>query len=277
MRGKMRDLRGACVVITGASSGIGRAAAMAFARCGAPVTLAARREEVLREAAADCERKGGAALAVPTDVGDADAVRHLAERAITAFGKIDVWVNNAGVGAVGAFVDTPIGAHDQVVEPTCSAICMAPTPLPHFVARASGVLINNLSFGAWVPAPFAGAYSASKFGLRGLTDALRAEFALLLVFTSATSIPRSLTPRGPARGQLHRAGLEAGTAGLCTRARRCSNGCSRVAASARANGWRCRHYCTARLCRRASFDARRHGGNDEDLSRAGLTVPEYRR
>jgi short-subunit dehydrogenase len=115
---------------------------------------------------------------VPTDVGDPNAVRLLARRAIETFGKIDVWVNNAGVGAVGPFVETPIEAHDQVVRTNLLGYLHgAHAVLPHFLERGRGVLINNLSFGAWVPAPFAAAYSASKFGLRGFTDALRAELA----------------------------------------------------------------------------------------------------
>jgi short-subunit dehydrogenase len=129
---------------------------------------------------------------VPTDVGDPEAVRQLARRAIDAFGKIDIWVNNAGVGAVGRFVDTPIELHDQVVRTNLFGYLHgAHAVLPHFVERGRGVLINNLSFGAWVPAPFAAAYSASKFGLRGLTEALRAELAFAPISTSATSIPPS--------------------------------------------------------------------------------------
>ena len=152
----MRVLGGASVVITGASSGIGRAAALAFARRGASLTLAARRDAVLHEAAAACEAEGGRALAVPTDVGDSEAVRQLTRRAIEAFGKIDVWINNAGVGAVGAFVETPIEAHDQVVRTNLLGYMHgAHAVLPHFLERGAGVLINNLSFGAWVPAPFA--------------------------------------------------------------------------------------------------------------------------
>jgi short-subunit dehydrogenase len=95
-------------------------------------------------------------------------VRQLARCAIEAFDRIDVWINNAGVGAVGAFAETPIEAHDQVVRTNLLGyLHAAHALLPHFIERGAGLPINNLSFGAWVPALFAAAYSASKFGLCG--------------------------------------------------------------------------------------------------------------
>src|SRR4051794_10557337 len=92
-----RDLSSSVVVVTGASSGIGRASALAFAEAGASVVLAARRAEPLNVAARECEKAGGEALAVPTDVRDEEAVQRLADSAVSRFGGIDVWVNNAGV------------------------------------------------------------------------------------------------------------------------------------------------------------------------------------
>src|SRR5687768_9549429 len=96
-------LRDRVVVITGASSGIGRAAARAFADAGARVVLAARNKETLDEVCSDCTRRGAHALVVPTDVTDAEAMSELARKAVEAFGQIDVWINNAGVGLFGSF------------------------------------------------------------------------------------------------------------------------------------------------------------------------------
>lgn len=91
---------GKVVEITGASRGIGRATAKLFVESGASVVLAARREDALLEAAAECEALGGRALVVPTDVADWEAVEWLARRAVEHFGRIDVWVNSAVLVAV---------------------------------------------------------------------------------------------------------------------------------------------------------------------------------
>ena len=100
-----RNLSGAVVVITGASSGIGRAAALAFAEKGARLVVAARRDEALQDTADACRRLGADAIAVPTDVTDEAAVEALARRAEERFGGIDVWINNAMATVYGRVVD----------------------------------------------------------------------------------------------------------------------------------------------------------------------------
>lgn len=172
----MDSVRGAVVVITGASSGIGRATALTFAREGARLVLAARREALLGEVAEECRELGGEAEVVPTDVTDAQAVLRLANRAMQLYGGIDVWVSNAGVGAVGRFEDTPLEAHRRVVETNLfGPLYSAHAVLPLFRRQGHGVLINTVSVGAWAPAPYAAAYAASKFAVRGFSETLRQE------------------------------------------------------------------------------------------------------
>src|SRR5687767_7283802 len=96
-----RGIAGQVVVLTGASSGIGRETAVEFARRGANLVLAARNEEALDTLADEVTRLGGAALVVPTDVTDAGQVADLASRAVERFGRIDIWVNNASVSTYG--------------------------------------------------------------------------------------------------------------------------------------------------------------------------------
>ena len=166
------------VVLTGASSGIGRATALAFAAQGASLVLAARNHEALQSVADECAQAGARTLVVATDVTDPAAMSALAQAAIDHFGHVDMWINNVGVGAVGRFEDTPLESHRRVVEANLLGhMHGAYAIVPHFRARGGGTLVNMISLGGWVATPFATAYTASKFGIRGFSESLRAEFS----------------------------------------------------------------------------------------------------
>lgn len=170
------SLNNRVVVITGASSGIGRETACAFADRGANLVLAARRERALNLVAAECEKRGVRAVVVPTDVTDAKAMERLARVAMDTYGAIDVWINNAGVGLFGAFVDADVKTHRRVIETNLfGTMNGAAAVLPHFMQQRRGVLITNISIGGLAPVPFASAYTASKFGMRGFLASLRQE------------------------------------------------------------------------------------------------------
>lgn len=162
------------VVITGASSGIGRAAATTFAERGASVVLAARSGDALRDAVRECDPSGARSLAVPTDVTDERAVEELAQRAVERFGRIDVWVNNAGVIAYGQFQDTPSEVYRRVVEINLfGQLNGARAALERFEAQESGVLVNLASVWGRVTSPYVGPYVVSKFGVRSFSESLR--------------------------------------------------------------------------------------------------------
>ncbi len=163
-------------MITGASSGIGRATALEFARRGTSLVLAARREHALEEVAEECRRLGVAAVAVRTDAADAAAVDALARHAVAAHGRVDVWVNNAGVYLVGRFEDTPPEVFERVVETNfLGYVHGSRAALAQFRRQGSGVLINNASLDAHLGVPYHTAYASSKWAVVGFSHSLRQE------------------------------------------------------------------------------------------------------
>jgi short-subunit dehydrogenase len=170
------NLRNRVIVITGASSGIGRAAALEFAHQGATVVVAARSEEQLQEVAEQCGRLGGRGLAFPVDVRDEARVAELARKSVETFGRIDVWVNNAAVTLFGRLEETPIEPCRQVMETNFFGYLHgARAVIPQFREQGRGVLINVSSMVGKVGQPFTSMYVSSKFAINGLSECLRME------------------------------------------------------------------------------------------------------
>jgi short-subunit dehydrogenase len=166
------------VVITGASSGIGRAAALRFAAKGARLVLAARGAESLADVAGQCRKRGAQAIAVPTDVTDVGGMEDLASRAVQEFGRLDVWVNNAAVGSFGLLTEIPPKDFQRVLDINISGyVNGARAALPLLRTQGSGVLINVASIVAEIALPYSAAYSMSKAAVRALSVSLRSELA----------------------------------------------------------------------------------------------------
>ena len=169
-------LDGKVVVVTGASKGIGKAIASAFAAAGAKVVLAARTRETLEQVAAELRESGAEAMAVPTDVTDVDAVQRLIEQALTAYQRVDILVNNAGIGYFGPVVDFAPDDWDTVLNSNLKAVYLcAKYALPPMLVQGSGQIINVLSIAAKVAFEASAAYCAAKAGALALTKVLAAE------------------------------------------------------------------------------------------------------
>jgi short-subunit dehydrogenase len=171
--------RGRTFVITGASSGFGRGVAEQLGRYGANIVLAARRTEVLEEVAMQIRSAGGNALVVTTDVSDAANMQRLADAAVKEFGKIDVWINNAGVGSVGPFWKIPIEEHARVVDVNLKGVIYGShIAVKIFMTQGYGVLINTGSVESEVPIAYHSSYAATKAGIRSLSNSLYQELRL---------------------------------------------------------------------------------------------------
>ncbi len=175
---KNKSIAGKTVVITGASSGVGRAVAEAFALEGCHLVLAARGKEGLDEVVQLCRDLEVNAVGVSTDVSKEEDVKNLVKKALEYNGRIDYWINNAGVMASGKFEDIPMETQEQVIKTNLFGFMYgAYNVLPIFKKQQEGVLINNISIGAFMPAPYSAAYSASKRGIAGLMETLQGEIS----------------------------------------------------------------------------------------------------
>jgi NAD(P)-dependent dehydrogenase (short-subunit alcohol dehydrogenase family) len=172
----VKPVRDQVVVITGASSGIGRQTALAFAREGARLVLAARNREALEEVAAEVERLGSEAAVAVTDVAEWKDVEALAATASASFGRIDTWINAAAVSEYATVDQMTPEEFDRIIRVNllgqmygCKAV------LPYLKQEGAGTIINVASALAERSVPLQSAYCASKHGVKGFTEALRLE------------------------------------------------------------------------------------------------------
>ena len=170
--GKLTDR---VALVTGASSGIGRAVALGYAAEGAAVALAARRERLLKDVAREIEHRGGRALVVPADVADEGQVAAAVEATLKAFGRVDILLNNAGVlQRAAALHRTPVEEWDRVTAVNLrGAFLVLRAVVPHMVRQKHGRAINISSY--FQAEPQYGAYSVTQAGINSLTRTMATE------------------------------------------------------------------------------------------------------
>lgn len=174
---KLKPLEEQVIVITGASSGIGLATARKAAEGGAAVVLAARDGETLNRIADEIVGQGGRAVAIPTDVGDEHAVEMLADKAVEAFGRIDTWVNNAGIGAHGHPSELKTPDHERILKTDYwGTVFGSLAALRHFrQSGEAGAIINIGSVVSDLSVPLMTVHSATKHAVAAYTQSLRLE------------------------------------------------------------------------------------------------------
>jgi len=172
----MIGVEGKVVVITGASSGLGEAAARLLADQGATVVLGARREDRLRALTDELTRRGDKVLAIPTDVSRRDQVRRLVDGAVEAYGRIDVLINNAGVMPLSPLDRLKVDEWDRMIDVNLKGVLYGiAAALPHMRQRKSGHIINVSSVAGHKVRAGGAVYAATKHAVRALSEGLRQE------------------------------------------------------------------------------------------------------
>ena len=171
-----KHLSAQVVAVTGASSGIGEATALACAEAGAAVALAARRVERIEALAERIEKQGGRAIAVQTDVGEEDQARAFVERAHAELGRIDVLVNNAGVMLLGPILGAPTEEWRQMIEANVYGVLYCThAALPLMAEQGGGHVVNVSSVAGRFAREGSGVYNLTKFGVGAFSESLRQE------------------------------------------------------------------------------------------------------
>jgi NAD(P)-dependent dehydrogenase (short-subunit alcohol dehydrogenase family) len=195
----MEALTNRVAIITGGNSGIGKAIALAYAKEGAKLVLAARRAEPLQAVADQIKSAGGAALAVKTDITKEADVLALFEAAMAAHGRVDVLINNAGTATREPADQLPLAQWQKVIDVNLTGAFLCAREAFKIMKRQGGGRIINIgSVSAKVPRPNTIAYAASKFGLEGLTRALALEGREHRVLVSILHPGNTVSNLGPA-------------------------------------------------------------------------------
>jgi short-subunit dehydrogenase len=167
------------IVITGASSGIGRATALRLARRKARLVLVSRRGDALEQLAVECRSRGGEAIAVAADVTGADALDAVATRAAIEFGRIDAWINCAAVATYGHVESVPLDEFRRVIDVNVMGVVNGTrSALRRMIPSGSGVVVNVASILGKVPQPYSVAYSMSKAAVLAFGVSVRSELGL---------------------------------------------------------------------------------------------------
>jgi NADP-dependent 3-hydroxy acid dehydrogenase YdfG len=202
------NIEGKVVIITGASSGLGEAAAHHLADKGASLALAARRTERIEGLAEEITNNGGEALAVTTDVTEREQVQALVDDAVDAFGRVDVMLNNAGLMPLSPLERLNVNEWDQMIDVNVKGVLYGiAAALPYMQEQASGHIINVSSVAGHVVSPGSAVYAATKHAVRALSEGLRQEvkeYGLRTTVISPgavdTELPESVSEEDVAEG-----------------------------------------------------------------------------
>ena len=182
------NIAGKVIIITGASSGMGEAAARHLAAEGAAVVVAARRAERIETLAAEIVKAGGKAIAIATDVTTADDMRKLADATVKTLGRIDVLVNNAGIMPLSPVEQLKVEEWDRMIDVNLRGVLYGiAAVLPYMKAQKAGHIIATASVAGHKVFPASAVYSATKFAVRALCEGLRQEVKAYNIRTTVIS------------------------------------------------------------------------------------------